>query len=107
MGVHVLAIYIPKEGHEADLEEEMVNHVPLLRGLGLATETPSTVLRASDGTIAELFEWVDHDAIAVAHGHPQVLEMWARYDACSTYGTLAELPNAQEMFAEFELIGSY
>jgi hypothetical protein len=33
--------------------------------------------------------------------------MWARYDQCCEYGTLADLPNAAVMFPEFEFIGSY
>jgi len=107
MGVHVMAIYRPRDGQQAALEAEMVDHVPLLRRLQLATDTPSRVLRASDGTIIEHFEWRDHDAIAAAHEHPRVLEMWARYDACCEYGTLADLPNATAMFPEFEFIGSY
>ena len=38
---------------QAELEAEMVHHVPLLRRLGLATETRSVALRAPDGTVAE------------------------------------------------------
>lgn len=107
MGVVVLAVYVPKEGREADLAAEMVDHVPLLRRVGLATEAPSTVLGAPDGTLVELFEWVDHAAISAAHEHPEVIEMWGRYDACCTYGALADLSNAGQRFAEFELLGSY
>ena len=33
--------------------------------------------------------------------------MWERYGACCDYGTLADLPNASTMFAEFEFVGSY
>ena len=102
-----MAVYRPKPGGQEALEEEMADHVPLLRRLGLATETASVALRAPDGTIVEYFEWVDHDAIAAAHEHPEVLEMWSRYEGCCTFGTLAELPNATTMFAEFELLGSY
>jgi len=107
MGVHVLAVYRPKKGREADLAAEMVDHVSSLRRLGLATDAVSTVLRATDGTLVELFEWVDHAAISAAHEHPEVLEMWARYDACCTYGTLTDLPNSEQLFAEFELVASY
>ena len=107
MGVHVVAIYRPRDGKQAELAAEMVDHVPLLRRLGLATARPSLVLRASDGTLIEHFEWLGHDAIAAAHDHPQVLEMWARYEQCCEYGTLADLPNATTMFPEFEFVGSY
>lgn len=107
MGIHVLAIYRPNEGRAADLEAEVVAHVPTLRGLGLATDVPSVVLRAGDGTLIEHFEWVDQAAIDAAHQHPTVHEMWGRFDACCSFGTLAELPNAATMFPEFEFVGSY
>lgn len=107
MGVHVLAVYRPKPGKQAELEAEMVRHVPLLRKLGLATDAPARVLRAPDGTIVESFEWESHDAIRQAHDHPEVLEMWGRYDTCSTYGSLRDLPNADIMFPEFELLGTF
>jgi hypothetical protein len=107
MGIHVLAVYRPKPGKEAALEVEIVDHVPLLRRLGLATDHRSTALRASDGTVIEHFEWVDRAAIDAAHAHPDVLAMWSRYDDCCEYGALADLPNATTMFAEFEFIGSY
>ena len=41
------------------------------------------------------------------HEHPEVLAMWDRYAACCEYTTLADLPNADAMFPEFELVGSY
>lgn len=107
MGIHVLAIYRPKDGKAAELEAEVVAHVPILRELGFATDVPSAVLRASDGTIIEHFEWVDQAAIDAAHQHPTVHEMWGRFGACCDYGTLAELPNATSMFPEFEFVGSY
>ena len=107
MGIHVVAVYIPKAGREDDLAAEMVDHVPLLRRMGLATEAPSIVLRAPGGALVELFEWVDRAAIEAAHEHPEVLEMWSRYEACCSYGSLADLPNASVMFAEFDWVGSY
>ncbi len=107
MGIHVIAVYRPKAGQQSALEAEMITHVPLLRRLRLATETPSLVLRADDGTILEHFEWASREAILTAHEHPDVLEMWARYDGCCTHGTLADLPNASTLFAEFEFVASY
>ena len=107
MGVHVVAVYRPKPGREAMLVAETERHVPLLRELGLATDSPSLVLRASDGSLVEHFEWVSQEAIAQAHEHADVAAMWGRYEECCTYGTLADLPNASALFAEFEYIGSY
>ncbi|MDH3679621.1 MAG: hypothetical protein OEV40_06670 [Acidimicrobiia bacterium] len=107
MGVHVVAVYKPREGMETRLLAETEQHVPVLRRLGLATDTPSMVLRAPDGSLVEHFEWVSHEAIAQAHEHPEVASMWARYEECCTYGSLADLPNAGSLFAEFEHVGSY
>lgn len=103
----MLAVYRPKPGREGDLEAEVAGHVPLLRTLGFATDTPARALKASDGTIVESFEWESPEAIQQAHEHPEVLAMWGRYDECSTYGTLGDLPNADAMFPEFELLGTY
>ena len=107
MGVQVLAVYRPKHGKQAELEAEMVEHVPTLRRLGLATDAPARALRAPDGTIVESFEWVDQAAIDAAHEHPVVLEMWGRYAEVCDYGTLADLSNAGDLFAAFELLGTY
>ncbi|MGA9279164.1 hypothetical protein [Ilumatobacter sp.] len=107
MGVSVIAVYRPKPGMQGALDAEMVGHVPLLRRLGLATAMPSTVLRAGDGSILEHFEWVDHAAIETAHSHPEVLAMWERFGECCDFATLADLPNASTMFAEFEYVDSY
>lgn len=107
MGVHVVVVYRPKSGMEDQLLSETRQHVPLLRTLGLASDTPSLVLRASDGSLVEHFEWVSHDAIASAHEHPEVGAMWGRYEECCTYGTLADLPNGSALFAEFEYVGSF
>ncbi len=107
MGVHVIGVFQPKEGKAAELEREAKAHVPLLRELGLATDHPSTILRAPDGTLLEQFEWKDQAAIDTAHSHPAVLEMWGRYAECCEYKTLADLPNATAMFPEFELLGIF
>lgn len=107
MGIHVMAVYRPQDGKQAALEAEVAAHVPTLRRLGLASNYPSAVLRAADGTIIEHFEWNDQTAIDAAHSHPEVLEMWGRFGECCDYGTLAELPNASSMFPEFEFLASY
>lgn len=107
MGVHVIGIFRPKPGKEEALATEIALHLPLLRQLGLATDAPSLVLRASDGCMLEHFEWVDQAAIDSAHSHPDVLAMWERYSACCEYVTLADLPNASSMFPEFEYVSSY
>ncbi len=107
MGIRVVAVYRPKPGMQAELEAETAGHVPLLRRLGLAADSPAIAMRAADGTIVENFEWVDRDAIENAHNHPEVLEMWGRYEKCCTYGALADLEESNHPFGEFETVGIY
>ncbi|MEO8753327.1 MAG: hypothetical protein ABI624_11690 [Casimicrobiaceae bacterium] len=104
MGVMVMALFRPKPGKDADLVACMRDHLPVLRGQGLATDRPSTILRGADGTLVEIFEWVSPAAIEAAHANPVVHALWARYSACCDYTTLADLAEARTMFPEFELV---
>jgi hypothetical protein len=82
----------------------MRDHLPVLRAQALATDRPSTILRARDGTLIEIFEWVSQAAIDAAHANAEVGKLWARYEACCEYVTLADLPEAKEMFPGFEQV---
>ncbi len=56
-----------------------------------------------DGVIVEVFEWKT-GAIASAHQNPDVQALWGRYAAVCDYVPLHELPEAKDMFAQFEPI---
>ena len=104
MGVLVVVAYRPLAGKEQRLLELTKEHVPILRGLGLATERPAYAMRAKDGTIVEVFEWKSKEAIATAHENPAVQQMWKRYGEACEYVPLASLKESSDMFAEFEPI---
>ena len=104
MGIMVIAMFRPKPGKDADLLACMHDHLPVLRAQGLATDRPSTVLRAADGTLLEIFEWVSKAAIDAAHRNPSVHALWGRYAACCDYVTLGDLAEAKAMFPDFELV---
>ena len=104
MGVTVMALFRPKAGGADDLLACMRDHLPVLRAQGLATDRPSTILRAGDGTLIEIFEWVSQAAIDAAHRNPEVGKLWARYAVCCDYVTLADLPEARAMFPGFTLV---
>ena len=104
MGVMVMALFRPKPGRESDLMACMRDHLPVLRSQGLATDRPNLILRASDGTLVEIFEWVSQEAIDAAHGNAEVGKLWARYEQCCEYVTLADIPEAGAMFPGFELV---
>ena len=98
----VIAAYRPKPGQEKLLLEVVKTHVPILRQQKLATSRPVQVLRASDGTLLEIFEWVSDEAVEKAHHDPIVQKLWERFAKVSDFGTLASVPGAQEPFPHFE-----
>ena len=103
MGDMVIVAYRPKPGKEDELLALTRDHVPELRRLGLATDRTTLAMRSKDGIIIEIFEWQD-GALNAAHTHPDVLAMWKRYGAVCDYVPLHELPEARDMFAQFEPI---
>ena len=104
MGRMVIALFRPKPGKSEDPMACMRDHLPVLRAQALATNHPSVVLRAADGTLLEVFEWVSQAAIDAAHTNPAVLALWERYAASCDYVTLGDLAEAGVMFPGFELV---
>lgn len=102
MGSITVACYKPRPGSEKALEDLVSNHLPPLRAEGLVTERPSITMRAANGIIVEVFEWVSQEAIANAHQNPVVLDLWKRFEAVCWYETPANVPEFQNMFSHFE-----
>lgn len=102
MGQIVIAAYRPKPGQDKLLLEVVRTHLPILRQQKLATSRPVQVLRAGDGTLLEIFEWVSEEAVEQAHTNPVVQKLWERFGKVSDFVTLASLPGAQEPFPHFE-----
>ena len=104
MGLIVIAAFKPHVGKEEELLRIIAERLPLLRRLGLATERRPMLVRSREGAIIEISEWVSEEAIARAHGEPEVLALWERYERCCTYVRLNTLAEAGEDFAVFEAI---
>jgi quinol monooxygenase YgiN len=105
MGQVVIVAFRPKEGADGRLLALIRDHVPILRGEGLATDREPVVLKAADGTLVEIFEWVSAQAIEAAHSNPVVQALWLRFAEIADYVPLAQLGEAQGPFATFEPIG--
>lgn len=101
MGEFVIAAYRPNKGKERELLKELKQHMPILRGEGLITDRPSSVMRAKDGTILEVFEWKSTEAVEQAHHNKAVKEMWGRFNAVCDYVTLADLEESKKLFPPF------
>jgi quinol monooxygenase YgiN len=104
MSVLVMVAYRPRPGKEARLLELTKEHVPILRGQGLATDRPAYAMRGADGTIVEVFEWKSKAAIEAAHSNPVVLKMWERYAEACEYVPLISVKESSDLFAGFEPI---
>jgi hypothetical protein len=100
LGDVVIVAYRPKPGQAQALAALLEDHVPHLRRLGLATDRPSTLVRAACGTFVEVFEWRE-GGVEAAHAHPEVLAMWGDYAAVCDCVPLRELAETGEMFATF------
>jgi len=104
VGRITIAAFKPKPGKEEDLLGVLADRLPLLRRLGLATEREHIVMRTRAGMIVEVSEWISDEAIDKAHETPEVLALWARFDACCSYVKLDTLAEAHEDFATFDAI---
>jgi quinol monooxygenase YgiN len=102
MGRFVIAVYRPKPGKHAALEAVVGKHLDVLRAEQLVTDRQPYAMRAKDGTILEVFEWRSAEAIEQAHANAAVQALWEEFGAACDYVPLASLPEAQEMFANFE-----
>jgi len=98
----VIACYRPQPGQQAALADCVRDHLPLLRRLGLATARPALLLRAADGTLLEIFEWVSEAAVERAHHDPQVAALWERFAAACDLVPMADVPGSGEVFAHFD-----
>ena len=68
----------------------------------LVTNRPRYAMRATDGTIIEVFEWSSPEAIERAHHTPSVLALWTEFDAVCDYVPLSSLPESLHPFSEFQ-----
>jgi len=104
MGRFVIAVYRPKAGRAQQLLDVVARHAGVLRAEGLISERPAYAMRAADGTVIEVFEWLSTAAIERAHSNPAVRALWAEFDAACDYVPIAGLPEAQHIFSEFEAL---
>jgi hypothetical protein len=74
----------------------------VLRTEALITEKAGYVMRAANGTIVEVFEWKSAEAILQAHTHAAVGALWTEFGEACDYTPLAQLPETQQLFAEFD-----
>ena len=102
MGRCVIAAYKSKPGKEEQLLAAVRKHCGVLRAENLISDKPSHVMRAGDGTIVEVFEWLSSEAIERAHANATVQALWAEFGAACEYVPIGRLAESQQIFSEFE-----
>lgn len=101
MGKIVIATYKPKAGKEKILDRLVRNHVKVLRNQGLATLRPPMIMKAADGTVVEVFEWISKQAIEEAKHNKDVQEYWEQYRNVCDIIPVSNLIEANTSFSEF------
>jgi hypothetical protein len=104
MGRFVIAVYKPRAGCEDKLLAAVRRHAGVLRAEGLISGKPAHAMRAVDGTVVEVFEWLSTAAIERAHSNPAVQALWAEFGEACDYVPIASVPEAQQIFSEFEAV---
>lgn len=100
----VIAVYRPRPGRQADLEAVVARHWHTLSAQGLVTAREPFVMRAVDGTLVEVFEWLSTEAIEQAHQNAEVQKLWEAFNAVAEYVPIAEVPEAKQVFSEFKAV---
>src|SRR5215213_8710178 len=96
------ATYKAKPGKEDELMKLVQKHLPALRELGLATDKSNYIARSEDGRIIEVFEWSSPEAVAAAHQHPAVSDIWEKMTLVSDFLPMNTLPEGNQPFVSFE-----
>ena len=104
MGRFVIVAYKPKGGRELQLLAAVQKHLQVLKAEQLVTDRAAYAMRAADGTVVEVFEWKSAEAITAAHSNPAVQALWGEFGAACDYVPLTSLPEAHQMFAEFDSV---
>ena len=102
MGRFVIAAYKSKPGQEDELLAAVKKHRHVLRTENLISDKPTHLMRAADGTIIEIFEWLSAEAIEQAHANAAVQALWAEFGAACDYVPVGCLAESQHVFSEFE-----
>jgi quinol monooxygenase YgiN len=104
MGRFVIAAFKPKPGMQDQLLAVVARNWRVLRAERLVSDKPSHVMRATDGTIVEVVEWVSAEAVERAQGNAAVQALWDEFSAACEYIPVASLAESQHMFSEFEAV---
>jgi len=101
MGRIVIVAYKPKQDKESELVELVKSHLFTLRAEGLVSDRDSILMRSTDGSVIEVFEWASKEAIEAAHNNPEVQKMWLEFSKICDFIPVSQVSESTSMFSEF------
>ena len=99
MGRVVIVGYRPKPGMDAAVATLAARHWAVLRAQALVSERPPLLMRAADGTVVEVFEWLCAESIERAHHNAAVQALWSEFAAACDYVPVGQLSEAAQPFS--------
>lgn len=106
MGRTVIVGYRPKPGMAEELEALVSRHWDTLRAQALVSARAPHRMRAADGTLVEVFEWLSPQSIERAHHNAAVQAMWSQFAVCCDYVPVGSLAESGHPFAEFDSLSA-
>src|SRR5690606_1961965 len=85
-------LYRPRKGKEDELLRHIRFVFPMLRRNGFLTDRKAVGMKAKDGRILVVFEWMSDESFDKAGEHPEVQEYWMEADRISSFDKPADLP---------------
>lgn len=102
----VIAAYKPKTGKEKELTKITMGHYDILFTEGLVTDRKPIIITSADGTVVEIFEWKNKEAIEKAHQNAIVGNLWKAFSEVCDFIPLSQIPEINDLFAEFSPVNS-
>jgi hypothetical protein len=103
MGLMGIVAYRAKEGKERKLLSLIRKHAPLLKSLGGISEA-SFLMKSSDGSFIEVFEWRSMEAKRQAMKSEKLWELWGEMEEYGTKVKLSSVPETREVISNFKSI---
>ena len=98
----VFALYRPHEEKDREFRALLAQHLPILRARELVTDREPIVVKSTNGTYIEIFEWRGAESATRAHHDPEVAKIWEAMGQIATLPTLGTLDEIDARFPHFE-----
>jgi hypothetical protein len=99
-----LIVYKPRQDRTQELIDSLLENIPVMRKLGLVTFREQIIAKSIEGSIIQIFEWVEDDSQEQAMAHPVVQEMWVKIARISDFQKPMAVSEFQETLSMFETV---